>query len=98
MFYFVTVSYDLANASSQDYADAYEDLANLGLYHVISGEAGNPVPLPNTTVSGSFCGASAAMVRNDVSDRVQRAFRARGFRSKILVTVGADWAWAQRLT
>jgi hypothetical protein len=98
MAYFVTVSYDLSNASWQDYQNAYADLAKMGLNHELTADSGTKVTLPNTTVAGTFTGTSASSVRDDISNRVQAAFKARGFSSKIFVAVGGDWAWGQRLT
>jgi hypothetical protein len=47
---------------------------------------------------GTFNGKSAPDVRNEVRDRVQKAFQAGRFSSEIFVVVGGDWAWGGATT
>jgi hypothetical protein len=42
---------------------------------------------------GTFNGASAAQVGDDIRARIQTAFKARTLTSEIFVVVGGDWAW-----
>jgi hypothetical protein len=98
MSYFVLCTFDLKDASRQDYQNAYADLEKLGLKRVVVSDKGNDVVIPTTTVTGTFNGTSAASVAKDLADRVQAAFKARSFASEIFVLVGGDWAWSGRTT
>lgn len=98
MSYFVLCTFDLKDASRQDYQNAYADLERLGLKRVVVSDKGNDVVIPTTTVAGTFNGTSAASVSKDLADRVQAAFKARSFSSEIFVLVGGDWAWSGRTT
>ncbi len=98
MSYMVFCTFDLKNATSQDYQTAYSDLAALGLQKVQKADNGNNIVIPTTSVMGTFTGASAASVRDDICNRVQEAFKARGFKSEIFLVVGGDWAWGSRTT
>lgn len=94
MSYGVLCTFDLKDASSTDYQNAYADLEKLGLHKVQGNSNGGKTVIPTTTVLGSYSGANAAAIRNDVRDKVKAAFSARGFRSEIFVVVGgADWTW-----
>ena len=93
MSYFVLCTFDLKNATRQDYENAYADLAEIGLKRVITYGEGKKLVIPTTTVAGTFTGNSAADVRDYVRDKVQTVFAARGFTSEIFVLVGGDWAW-----
>jgi len=98
MSYFAVCTFDLKNASYEDYQNAYADLANIGFYKQITSQKGTKITLPTTTTAGEFNGTSAASVRDDLIERAKKAFEARRFRSEIFVSVGGDWAWAHRTT
>ncbi len=98
MSYFATCTFDLKNASNQDYQDAYAALAAIGLRKVVVGDAGKQVVAPTTTTAGEFNGASASAVRDFVREQVREAFKARQFSSEIFVVVGGDWAWGAATT
>lgn len=98
MAYLAFCTFDLKNASSKDYENAYADLAQIGLKKVVKSDEGNDVVIPTTATMGTFNGQSAAAVRTDICDRVQKAFQARRFTSEIFVVVGGDWAWGGRST
>jgi hypothetical protein len=98
MSYFVLCTFDLRDASRQDYQNAYADPEKLGLKRVVVSDKGNDVVIPTTTVAGTFKGTSAASVAKDPADRVQAAFKARSFSSEVFVLVGGDWAWSGRTT
>jgi hypothetical protein len=98
MAYFVTCSFDLKNASTQDYRNAYADLENIGLKKVIVYAGDKKYVIPTTTVAGTFTGTSAATVRDIVREKVKNAFAARGFTSEIFVVVGGDWTWGAETT
>lgn len=94
MSYGVLCTFDLKGASSSDYQAAYADLEKLGLYKAQSNSGGGTTVIPTTTVPGSYNGASAATIRDDVRAKIQAAFVARRFRSEIFVVVGgSDWTW-----
>lgn len=98
MTYLAICTFDLKDASSTDYKNAYADLDGIGLSKVQTGSKGSSVVIPTTTVMGEFKGQSAAGVRDYVLDSVKKAFLARGFDSEIFVIVGDDWAWGSRTT
>ena len=93
MAYLVFCTFDLKNASSQDYQNAYADLEKLGLKKVQKADGGGDVVIPTTSVMGTFNGNSAVAVRDDVHNSVKNAFSARRFKSEIFVVVGGNWAW-----
>jgi len=98
MAYFALCTFDLKNASYQDYQNAYSDLERIGLKRVIVAENGKNVIIPTTTVSGEFNSQSSTAVRDHVCDQVQVAFHARGFTSEVFVVAAGDWAWGGRTT
>ncbi|GFO63649.1 hypothetical protein [Geomonas paludis] len=93
MSYLVFCTFDLKNATSADYKNAYADLEKIGLKRVIKADQGHDVVIPTTAAMGTYNGASATSVRDDVTSQVQRAFTARQFKSEIFVVIGGDWAW-----
>ena len=98
MSYLVFCTFDLKNATSQNYQTAYTDLAALGLRKVQKADNGNDAFIPTTSVMGTFSGASVSAVRDDLRNKVQAAFKARGFRSEIFLVAGGDWAWGAATT
>jgi hypothetical protein len=98
MSYFVVCTFDLKNASYQDYQNAYDDLAKIGLNKVAVSDQGGNVVIPTTTVAGQLNGNTAAAVRDYACDQVQKALAARRFSSEIFIAVGGDWAWGARTT
>lgn len=98
MVYLVFCTFDLKNASSQDYQNAYADLEELGLKKVQKADGGGDVVIPTTSVMGTFNGNSAEAVRDDVRNWVKNVFSARRFKSEIFVVVGSDWAWGAGTT
>lgn len=93
MTYLAFCTFDLKNASRQDYVNAYADLKKVGLERVKKSSAGNDVVIPTTSVIGEFTGKDAPAVRDYVRQLVKDAFEARGFTSEIFVIVGGNWAW-----
>lgn len=98
MSYFVFCTFDLKSASSQDYQNAYSDLEKMGLKKVMVSSQNNKVVIPTTSVAGEFNGATAGAVRDDLVERVRKAFATRRFSSEIFLVVGGDWAWGSRTT
>lgn len=98
MSYFVFCTFDLKNATSQNYKDAYADLEKVGLKKVVVSGQGNNVVIPTTAAAGEFNGTSAASVRDDIRNRVKNAFTARRFSSEIFIVVGGDWTWGGATT
>jgi hypothetical protein len=93
MSYAVFCTFDLKNATTQDYKNAYADLEKIGLKKVVAGSK-REVVIPTTAALGSFNGANADSIRDDIRQRIQNAFKARGFSSEIFVLVGGeDWTW-----
>jgi len=96
--YLVFCTFDLKGASSQDYQNAYADLAKIGLAKVHKADNGNNIVIPTTSAMGTFDGQSSATVRDDIRSRVKAAFTARRFTSEIFLVVGNDWTWGAATT
>jgi hypothetical protein len=93
MSYLVTCTFDLKNATSRDYQNAYTELEGLGLKRVVVSGQGREVVAPTTMTIGTFTGRTAAAVQEHIRNLVKAAFATRGFSSEIFVTVGDNWAW-----
>jgi hypothetical protein len=93
MSYLVFCTFDLKNATSSDYANAYEDLSEIGLEKVHKSTV-----IPTTSAMGEVAGSSAAAVRDGVRNQVKAAFAARWLKSEIFVVVGENWAWGAMKT
>lgn len=98
MSYLVFCTFDLKNASSQDYQDAYADLEQLGLRKVVTGGNGNEVVIPTTSIMGTFNGDNVGTVRDSVRSQIKSAFQRRGFTSEIFLVAGGNWAWGATTT
>lgn len=98
MTYLAFCTFDLKNASRQDYVNAYADLKKLGLERVRKSSTGSDVVIPTTSVMGEFTGTDAPSVRDYVRQQVKDAFAAQGFTSEIFVIVGGNWAWGASTT
>jgi hypothetical protein len=98
MSYFVTVTFDLRDATSQQYDQVADRLSQMGFNNTLSGDSGRTVNLPTTTFAGKFTGASAAKVRDDLSDRVRDVLTTLGLHGRLFVFVGDGWAWGSRTT
>lgn len=98
MSYLVYCTFDLKNATSRDYDNAYADLQSIGLAKVVKGDGDKHVVIPTTSTMGYFTGASAGAVRDSIRSSVKSAFAARGLKSEIFVIVGGDWAWGAETT
>lgn len=96
MTYGVFCTFDLKNASRQDYENAYADLKEIGLDRVLANSNGGKTVIPTTSTFGTFTGSSKESVRDYVRDKVKSAFKARGFSSEIVV--GGDWTWGADTT
>jgi hypothetical protein len=93
MSYIVFCTFDLKNASSQDYQNAYADIDRIGLKKVILADNGSQVVIPTTSAMGKFTGDSAEKVRDYIHNQVKLAFAARRFKSEVFIVVGDNWAW-----
>ena len=98
MSYLVFCTFDLKNASSQDYLNAYADLERVGLKRVHKNSQGGNDVIPTTSAMGTFTGANASQVCGDLRDKVRAAFNARKFRSEIFLVTGGDWSWVASTT
>lgn len=98
MSYLVFCTFDLKNASSQDYQNAYADLSKIGLEKVVIADNGNRVVIPTTSVIGQFNSESARKAADDVREKVKSVFSRRRFKSEIFVVAGGDWAWGATTT
>jgi hypothetical protein len=99
MSYLVFCTFDLKNASSQDYQNAYADLAAIGLRKIHTNSVGGQVVIPTTAAMGTFNGPTASAVCQDIRERVRATFTSRRLKSEIFVTTGGeDWAWSPATT
>lgn len=98
MGYFAICTFDLVNGDDEDYQNAYNDLAKIGFKRDITSNQGSEFRLPTTTTAGTFEGVSAVQLRDDLRDKIKKAFSARRFKSEIFVSLGGDWAWGHDTT
>jgi hypothetical protein len=92
--FFVVCTFDLKNASSSDYQNAYADLAAIGLKKTVVASGGREIVAPTTMTMGEFTGADAPSVRDYVRGNVKNAFQSRQFQSEIFVVVApSGWTW-----
>jgi hypothetical protein len=98
MSYLVVCSFDLKNASREDYLTAYAELEVLGLSTSLTWGENQKAKLPTTTAAGQFSGTSAQVVNDDLLSKIQAAFRKHGFTSEIFLSVGDNWYWGLRTT
>lgn len=96
--YFAVCTFDLESATDEDYENAYMDLKKLGFSREIRGDNGSTFRLPTTTTAGTIEGSSAGALRDDLVEKIKRAFAARKFKSEIFVSAGGNWAWGHRRT
>ena len=98
MSYFVTCTFDLKNASRDDYSNAYADLKAIGLKKTVVPASGGEVVAPTTMTMGEFSGDSVTAVRDAVADAVKSAFAKRRFSSEIFVVAASGWGWTTTKT
>jgi hypothetical protein len=98
MSYLVFCTFDLKNASSTDYNNAYDDLATIGLSRIQTASDGGRTVIPTTSAMGTFESQSASAAAEYVRDQVKAAFAKRKLRSEIFITAGGQWAWVASST
>jgi hypothetical protein len=86
--YQVVVTFDLVNASSDNYQCVREELSSMGLYNFVFGRHDTIVDLPHNTFVGDLYGSHVDEIRDSIRSQMQNAFRRCGVRGPILVTVG----------
>jgi len=94
MSYLVLVTFDLKDASWDDYKAVYEELENIGLLKRLISSEGKEVLLPTTTVAGEFEGDSSVDVRNNIMNKCKRIFKYLKLHGEIFVEVGDNWSWS----
>ncbi|WP_081499537.1 hypothetical protein [Polaromonas sp. CF318] len=98
MSYLVFCTFDLKNAGSGDYENAYADLQYLGLSRVHKNSLDGETVIPTTSVMGTYTGTSAQAVRDHIRAKIAEAFKTRRLTSEIFVVVGADGTWGATTT
>lgn len=98
MSYLVLCTFDLENASSEDYKNAYNALEQIGLYKEAIPKNGMAITLPNTVTIGEFNGDTASLVKEDILTQIKNEFKALRLKSKIFITVSSGWSWSQSTT
>lgn len=92
MSYFVTLSFDLTEAKSDDYNSIQEELENLGLYGELQGKQ-NKIELPDNTFAGEFNGENAIAVRDFVNQEIKQIIKSNSIKSTYFISVGSGWTW-----
>lgn len=95
MSYLVLCTFDLENASSEDYNNAYKVLKKIGLSKEVTSDTNSIVTLPNTVTMGKFNGVSSSLIKEDVLTQIKNEFKALRLKSKIFITVSSGWSWSQ---
>lgn len=93
MSYFVLCTFDLFNATSEDYESAYSELKKLGLHTALEAASGKTVDLPNTTAAGLFTGDKHSSIADDLLRLVKERFSAQGLKYKVFISVADGYAW-----
>jgi hypothetical protein len=92
--YQVVVTFDLVDASSEQYRCVRDELSSMGLYSLVIGSNDQTIDLPYNTFQGDFYGSSSGELRDSIRSRMVEAFRRCGVAGPIFVTVGGvDWTW-----
>jgi hypothetical protein len=98
MSYIIFCTFDLKNATSQDYERAYAALAKLGLQKVQKSDKGHDAVIPTTSAMGEFEADSGGQLRDQAVEEIKAAFAAERLKSEIFGIVGANWAWGTGVT
>jgi hypothetical protein len=91
--FFVTVAFDLKDATSADYQCAEENLRTVGLQRTVSRNDGSKVELPYNTFARLVNGETAAKVCDDVMAQAKTALNKCRVSGRMFVSVGGNWAW-----
>jgi hypothetical protein len=89
------VSFDLHNASEEDYSKFYTALAKIGLFHWVKGNIGK-LELPHSAVIGDFTGISVESVGDQVRSSVVQILDATTLKGFIFVVVGENGTWGSQ--
>lgn len=88
-------TFDLTNASEEDYEKAYEVLENIGLSREADG-TNRQIDLPNTTVLGEFDRETKAEVKEFIAEKIKKSFKELNLKSKAFIMVSPSVnAWSQ---
>ena len=98
MSYLVLCTFDLENASLEDYKNAYRVLEEIGLYKEAIPKSGTAITLPNTVTMGEFNGDNVSLVKENILVQIKNKFKALRLKSKIFITVSSGWSWSQATT
>jgi len=91
----VQMSFDLHDASEEDYVKFYNALAKIGLLHWVKGNIGK-LELPHSAVIGDFTGISVEDVRDRVRTSVVQILEAIGLKGFMFVAVGENGTWGSQ--
>src|SRR5271165_456303 len=107
----VFMSFDLHDASEEDYVKFYNALAKIGLFHWVKGNMpilakiglfhwvkGNigKLELPHSAVIGDLTGISVEDVRDRVRTSVVQILEAIGLKGFMFVAVGENGTWGSQ--
>jgi hypothetical protein len=95
MSYAVIVSLDIENSKPEDYDCVEERLEKIGLSRKVEGEKKHV--LPSTTFYGKFEGNDAKSIREEVCEKVVKAFERCDASGKVFIlAAGEEHGWAMR--
>ena len=89
------MSFDLHDASKEDYTKFYNALAKIGLNHWVKGNIGK-LELPQSAVIGDFTGISVEDVRDRTRISVVQILEAMRLKGFIFVAVGENGTWGSQ--
>lgn len=92
----VIATFDIRNATSEDYEHVTEELEALGLYKEVTGDKDFSTSLPNNTYAGEFNAVDDTKAfAKEIRDTIKKIITARNKRAKVYVVVApGKWAWA----
>lgn len=92
----VTVTFDISDATAEDYAAITQGLAVYGLNTTLPADDGTTARLPRNVYAGRWTEqgySNNAHIRSAVDNLVSTILRSRGRRGRYFITVGSKWAW-----
>ena len=90
---FVVCAFEFKHEKNQDFQNAYEALAKLGLKRDLVSETGQRILLPTGIAAGELKCSDENKLREDLCVQAKKAFAAFGVEAEIFITVCGKWAW-----
>lgn len=93
MKYFVTVTFELKDATNEDYKRLYKELEQIGFYKILRASNGNIVTIPTSTVVCETTGSNADLLRDTTRDKLNILFKACKLKGEVFIIVSGEWSW-----